>query len=65
MIVDLAISKIYGGSGWVGRPYMFMALGSWVCGVQTAGNRDDTQSLLSETHVGWGGLIIYISLGPG
>jgi hypothetical protein len=43
IIVDLAISKIYGGSGWVGRPYMFMTLGSWICGVQTAGNRDDTQ----------------------
>ena len=28
MIVDLAISKIYGGSGWVGWPYMFMTLGS-------------------------------------
>ena len=47
--------QIYGGSGWVGRPYMFMTLGSWICGVQTAGNRDDTQPLSSETHVGWGG----------
>ena len=41
---------VHGGSSWVGRPYMFMTLGSWICGVQTAGNRDDAQPLLSETH---------------
>ena len=35
---------VYGGSGWVGRPRRIVTLGSWNCGVQTAGNRDDTQT---------------------
>jgi hypothetical protein len=38
------------GSGWVGRPRRFVTPGSRICGVQTAGNRDDTQPLPSDIH---------------
>ena len=43
---------VYDGSGWVGRPRRTVTLWPRICGVQTAGNRNDTQPLPSETHEG-------------